>query len=141
LPKTGVKEQGRTSRHIGSALAETERLLAETQRRALNVFYDRGILDRDQLQKWLDGPEDACWRVVGIVEREKDFVVSIALPGVDAGFMELTREPRPLIVRTAPSREWTVPRKLNLPVDWQSDKLAAFLKEGNLVIMLPKAER
>jgi HSP20 family molecular chaperone IbpA len=141
LPKSGVKEERRTSGDVGNALSQTERLLAETQRRALKLFYDRGILDRDELRQWLDGPDDACWRVIGIVEREKDFVVSIALPGVDARFIELTREPRPLILRSDTHTGWTVPRKLDLPVDWQSDKLAAFLKEGNLVVMLPKAER
>jgi hypothetical protein len=141
MPKPVLKKKARPTEHIARALAETERVLMEAQRAALDRLRCRGVLDRDELARWLVPPRGACWRVSSIVERDEDFVVTITLPGVDSRLAEVTREPRRLVIRSpqvshASHHEHLA---LDLPVDLDSDRLAAYLQDGCLVIVAPKA--
>jgi HSP20 family molecular chaperone IbpA len=141
LPKSVLKKNERAPDDVSSALADAERVIQKTRRDALDLFRARGVIDRADLAKWLIGARDACWHITDIVERETSFVITIAMPGVHAGLVELTREPRQLVIRTR-SRSDTdnsqVLRRLDLPVDLTSDRVEAEIRDGALVITAPK---
>lgn len=141
LPKSVFRKYARASYGVSAALAEAEQVIERTRRDALDLFHARGVIDRAALAEWVSGARDACWHVTDIVERETTFVITIALPGVHAGLAELTREPRQLVIRTrfgSDSRDSQVLRRVDLPVDLNSERVEAELREGALVITAPK---
>jgi len=141
LPNSAFRKNARGAYGLSAALAETERVIEKTRRDALDVLYARGVIDRTALAKWLSGARDACWRITDVVEYEDRFVITIALPGIHAGFVELTREPRQLVIRTRPGADCDASqalRRLDLPVDLNSERVSAELHEGALVISVPK---
>ena len=76
-----------------------------------------------------------------IVECEDRFVITIALPGIHPGLVELTREPRQLVIRALSGADSSAPqvlRRLGLPIDLSSERVTAELREGALVISVPK---
>jgi HSP20 family molecular chaperone IbpA len=126
---------------ISAALAEAERVIEKTRRDSLDLFHARGVIGRAALAKLLSGARDGCWHITDVVEYENRFIISLALPGIHPGLVELTREPRQLLIRTqsgADSGASQVLRQLDLPVDLSSDDVTAELREGGLVISVPK---
>jgi HSP20 family molecular chaperone IbpA len=141
LPDSVFRRNTRSADAISAALIDAERVIEQTRRDALELFHARGVIDRAALAKSLSGARDACWHIADVVEREDKFVITIALPGVHPEFVELTREPRQLVVRTIPGTDSgasQVLRRLELPVDLSSERVTAELRAGSLVISLPK---
>jgi HSP20 family molecular chaperone IbpA len=141
LPDSVFRKNTRAADSISAALAVAEQVIEKTRRDALDLFHARGVIDRVALAKWLSGARDACWRITDVVEYEDRLIISLALPGVHAGLVELTREPRQLLIRTrsgAGSGASQVLRRLDLPVDLSSKDVTAELREGALVISVPK---
>jgi HSP20 family molecular chaperone IbpA len=125
---------------VAAALGEAERVIEKTRHDAWALFHARGTIDHAALIKWLSGPRDACWHITDIVERESTFVITIALPGVNADFAELTREPRQLVIRTRRTADRDVSQvlqRLDLPLDLNSEHVSAELRDGALVISIP----
>lgn len=135
-----VNRHARAFDAVSAALAETERVIENTRREALGIFHTRGVIDREALANWLNGASNPCWHVTDVVERESGFVITIALPGADLRLMELTREPRRLVIRTRAGSDSAASRRLrlDLPFDLTSDRVRAELREGALVISVPK---
>jgi HSP20 family molecular chaperone IbpA len=141
LPNSVSKKNTRALDGVWAALTETERVIENTRRDALSLFHSRGVIDRAALAKWVSGARDACWHVTDIVEHDASFVISIALPGVDPEFVELTRGPRHLVIRTRSGTQAGaahVLQRLDLPVDLSSERVQAELRQGALVITAPK---
>jgi HSP20 family molecular chaperone IbpA len=135
------RKNARTPDAVSAALAEAERVIATTRRDALDRFHARGIIDRAALAQWVSGARDACWHITDIVERETSFVITVALPGALPERAELTREPRQLVIRTrsgADSGAMPIVRRLDLPIDLNSECVQAELREGTLVLTAPK---
>jgi HSP20 family molecular chaperone IbpA len=132
----------RSAEGISAAFAEAERVIEKTRRNALDLFHARGLIDRAALAKWLSGALNACWHMTDIVEYQDRFVVTIALPGIHGGLVEMTREPRQMVIRTRAGADCgarQVLRRLDLPVDLNSERVTAELREGALVISVPRA--
>jgi len=143
LSNSVFKKNARASDAVSAALAEAERVIEMTRRDALDLFHARGVIDRAALTNWLAGPREACWHITDVVELETKFVITIALPGVHAGLAELTREPRQLVIRTrsdSTSGNSQVVRRLDLPLDVDSEHVTAELREGALVISIPASK-
>lgn len=141
MPDSVYGKNARAADSISAALAEAERVIEKTRRDSLDLFHARGVIDRAALAKWLSGARDGCWRITDVVEHEDRFIIALALPGIHAGLAELTREPRQLLIRTRAGADGgasQVLRRLDLPVDLSSDDVTAELREGRLVISVPK---
>jgi HSP20 family molecular chaperone IbpA len=130
-----------------AAIAEVERLLEATQRRALRLFGERGVLDWILLNEWLDAGAGSCGPATEFEERETQYVLRIALPGVDPA-SELASEPRELVIRSrreggkrtrsgAPDR--TGRRPAALPPGFRPETVKATLHNGVLTLIVPKA--
>jgi HSP20 family molecular chaperone IbpA len=137
-----MKMAARQSADSPSALVQAEQVLEATRRRVLRLLYERGEVDRNTLYMLLALKADACWRITEIVERETDFVITVALPGADAELLDLTVEARELVITAKPAAypfPATVSGRLGLPIDLQSDSVKASLHHGTLVVIAPKA--
>ena len=79
-----------------AAIAEVERLLEAAQRRALQLIGERGVLDWILLTEWFDAQGGTRGPATEFEERETEYVLRIALPGLDpaepAGRTTRTRE-------------------------------------------------
>jgi hypothetical protein len=124
-----------------AALVQVEQVLEATRRRVLKVLYERGEVDRNTLYMLLAVKSDACWRIIGIVERKTDFVLTVSLPGTGPELSD-PAESRELIVTSKPAT-YPLPAALtgwlDLPIDLQSDRVKASLHRGTLVVIAPKA--
>lgn len=155
MPEPDNKKKGPRDAAL-AAIADVERVIEETRRSALRLFAARGVLAGAALNEWLTSEPEDCWPASRWVERNSEYELQIALPGFDAGTIELTGEPQQLVIEareeTAASREpardrgseGTVCRRrlrrhVDLPVDFRADNVRASLHNGVLTIIAPKA--
>ncbi len=133
---------------------EVEELMRQIQQRAFSLAAGRGRRRATALEDWLAAEREFCWLQAKFVERDKDFVLSIAMPGFEPGSVEVTATPRELIVRakaesvTESTEEerivWSefqssdVLRRVELGQDIEVEKVTATLKNGLLIVVAPK---
>ena len=135
---------------------ETEDLMRRVRECAFNLFSCRGFSDGHALEDWLAAEHELCWPAAELVEHDKDFVLSIAVPGFEPGDIAITATPRELIVhaksqRSAESKKdeqavWSefrandVYRRIELEKDIDVEKVSASLKNGMLKVVAAKAK-
>jgi HSP20 family molecular chaperone IbpA len=138
--------------------AEMERLFGEIGRRAAELCTARGGAEGHALDDWLQAEREFCWPAARLEEREKEFELTVALPGFDPAEVEVTVTPREIIVhacrrveRGEEGREkpgalhWSelrtgeAFRRIGLPVALDVPRVKAVLRQGLLRITAPKA--
>ena len=141
------------------AFEEADRVLQRVQQRAFELFAARGFNPGRALDDWLSAERELCWPAAEVLEGDDGYVVSVALPGFEAGEVELTVTPRDLIVRAKSSRERVHPsvgmagkaasstfqtnslfRCIKLPAAIRVKDVKATVEHGLLTIVAPKAE-
>lgn len=136
---------------------EMEELMRQIRERAFGLYLDRGRRWANPLQDWLAAEREFCWPAAELTERDKDFVLSVALPGFEPANIGVTATPRELIVHakletTAKSKNdeqivWSdfrtndVYRRIELAKDIDVDKISASLKNGLLKVVAKKLEK
>ena len=131
-----------------AAIAEVERLLEATQRRALRQFSERGVLDWTLLNEWMDAESAACRPATEFEERETEYVLRIALPGFEPAGSDPVAEARHLVIRTRREggrriRSATTDRPATrraMPPVFRPETVKATLHNGVLILSAPKAE-
>jgi HSP20 family protein len=142
------------------AFAEAERLFEQIRRRAYELASGRGFGAGRELDDWLAAEREFSWPATELVEREQDFVLSVALPGFEPAEVALTATPRSLIVqaRTRSERkddarkgearvQWSelrsadVCRCIEFARDIDVDKITATLRNGLLRVVARTQER
>jgi HSP20 family molecular chaperone IbpA len=140
------------------AFEEADRVLQRVQQRAFDLFAARGFSPGRALDDWLSAERELCWPAAEVLEGDDRYVVSVALPGFEAGEVELTVTPRDLIVRAKSSRERVHPsvgnggnaasskfqtnslfRCINLPATIRVKDVKATAEHGLLTIVIPKS--
>ena len=131
-----------------AAIAEVERLLEATQRRALRQFSERGVLDWTLLNEWMDAESAALRPATELEERETEYVLRIALPRFEpTGGSDPVAEPRQLVIRTRREggrriRSATTDRPATgraMPPLFRPETVKATLHNGVLILSAPKA--
>ena len=136
---------------------DTEELLRQIRERAFGLSLGRGRRWGSALQDWLAAEREFCWPAAELLERDKEFVLSIVLPGFDPPNVVVTATPRELIVHAkletaAESKKderivWSdfrtndVYRRVELPKDIDVEKVSASLKNGLLKVVATKLEK
>jgi HSP20 family protein len=137
---------------------ETEEIMARIRQRAFDLFGRRGFRVGRALDDWVMAEREVCWPAGELAERDKDFVLSVALAGFEPADIAVTATPRELIVHAQtkaeravePKKEegeirWSefrsndVYRRVELPMDINVEKVSASLKNGLLKIIAAKA--
>ena len=140
---------------------EAEELMRRIQERAFDLFCGRGFGDGSAFNDWLAAEREICWAAGELAEQDKDYVLSVALPGFEPGDVSVTATPRELIVRASAKSErkeepkkgeggkvwWSelgscdVYRRVELAQDIDVKKVSASLKNGLLKIVAEKLEK
>jgi HSP20 family protein len=138
-----------------SSLERMDHLYDTISRRAFELFETEGRVDGHHLRHWLEAERELLHPVhMRMEEAEGEFVVHAELPGFTASDIEVSVEPRRVII--SGKRESKVENKqadavyteqcsdeifrtLELPSEVNVMKVTATLKDGVLDIQLPKA--
>ena len=136
---------------------EVEDMLHRIEQRAFELFAGRGFGHGHALEDWLSAEREICWPAAEFVEADKQFELSVSLPGYEPGEIAVTATPRELIVHAAKRAEhkdearkdgaqlrWSefrsndVYRRIELPSAIDVATVAATLKHGLLKIAATK---
>jgi HSP20 family protein len=141
---------------------EVECLLDRIRMRAFQMFSERGFGDGHALDDWIAAEREICWPAGELVEQDKNYVLSITLPGFDAADISVTATPSEVIVHAKAKTEckgeegakkgeekvcWSefrsndVYRRVELAKDIEVQSVSASLKNGILKIVATKAEK
>lgn len=142
------------------AFAEAERMFEQIRRRAYELFSGRGYGAGRALDDWLTAEHEFNWPATELVERDQDFMLSVALPGFEPAEVSVTATPRALVVQAKSRSErkdearkgearihWSeftsadVCRRIEFAREIDVDKVSATLKNGMLRVVARKLER
>ncbi len=135
-------------------------MLGRIQRRAFELFEARGFADDHDLEDWVTAERELCGATTEFVEQEKNYVLSVALPGFEPGQISVTATPGELIVQASEKTErheepakkeqkvlWSefrssdVFRRIELSEPIDVAKVSATLNQGLLKIVAEKAAK
>jgi len=137
---------------------ELDRLADRIRVQAYNLFARRGAGDGHALDDWLAAEREVCWPSAELIERDKEFVLKVALAGFEPEDIDVTATPREIIVKAGHEQEsepvekedgecrWSefrskeVFRRVLIPADVDVGKVSATLKNGMLEIIAPRAK-
>jgi HSP20 family molecular chaperone IbpA len=141
---------------------QIDELVERTRRRAFELFAGRGHADGYQSDDWIKAERELCWLPAELSEQEKNYVLSVALPGFEPDQVSVTATPREMIVQTGGKSEpreesdkkegearllWSefrscnVYRRVELPAPIDVSKVSANLTNGILKIVAAKTPR
>jgi len=84
---------------------EVESLLDRIRNRAFEMFSGRGFGDGHALDDWLAAEREICWPAGELVEQDKEYVLSLTLPGFEPEEISVTTTPREVIVHAKTKTE------------------------------------
>lgn len=131
--------------------------LARIRERAFQLFSRRGAALGCELDDWLAAEREVLAPHCELIEREKELVCTLALPGFDAADVTVSVTPRELVVQATRRLEQVVPPKAAGTLRWSSlsredvyrrigfgadvvpERVTATLKQGLLQVVAPKA--
>jgi HSP20 family protein len=142
--------------------SEVEQFMERIRHRAFDLFSRRGGLEGMALDDWLAAEREFCWPAAELTEHDRDFVLSVALPGFEVGDVELTTTPREFVIHARSKFEASEPpvlekgaegrviwsefrgndvyRRVELPSEIDVDDVKATLKKGVLRVVATKAK-
>jgi len=140
---------------------EMEAVFERIRSRAFDLFSRRGFGEGHALDDWLVAEREICWPVGELVEENKAFTLSVALPGFEPADISVTATAHELVVHAKSKTEskkeeeakkgqkvcWSefgsndVYRQVDLPKDIDPQSVSASLHNGLLKIVATKAEK
>ncbi len=154
MPRVNIQRVRPGTEGSSSFLDDVQRTFDEIQRRAFGLFQERGGFGGSDLEDWIRAERDLFQ--VGaseLVEKEKEFVLRVAVPGLEAKHLKVTALPDTLVIEGQGEhvreskeehtlfREFTEKklfRRVDLPSNLDLDKVKATLDKGVLEITAPK---
>ena len=139
-----------------SVFDEIERIQNRVMRRAYEIFsLNGGIFGRD-IDNWLQAERELVWKpAIELEEKENEFRLEIAAPGVDPKDIDIEVTPEDILVRADVHHEHkekkgevyvcefasgNLFRSIHLPKKIDADKVKAEFKNGMLTLKAPVAE-
>jgi HSP20 family protein len=87
-------------RKAESVIDEIERLNQQIMRRAYDIFAASGGVSGNELNNWLAAERELVWRpAIEMREKNKEFLINIAVPGIDPADVSVEVTPDVLLVR------------------------------------------
>jgi HSP20 family molecular chaperone IbpA len=141
---------------------QVDEMLARIQRRAYELFSNRGFTDGHHLEDWITAEHELCWPATELAEQDGNYELSVGLPGFAADQVSVTATPRELIVhanaktqrreetdkaKDGPKVLWSefqsndVYRRVELAEPIDVSKVTATLTNGLLKIQAEKASK
>jgi HSP20 family protein len=139
-----------------SIFDEIERIQNRIMRRAYEIFsLNGGIFGRD-IDNWLQAERELVWKpAIELEEKDNEFRLEIAAPGVDPKDIDIEVTPEDILVRADVHHEHkekkgevyvcefasgNLFRSIHLPKKIDADKVKAEFKNGMLTLKAPVAE-
>src|SRR5262245_1220095 len=87
-------------RKANSILDEIERLNQQVMLRAYEIFSGSGGETGKELENWLAAERELVWKpAIELREKNREFLINIAVPGIDPGDVSVEVTPEHLLVR------------------------------------------
>ena len=151
-----VQKVADSDKQASSVFKEMNAVLERVRARAFELFSGRGFVQGHALEDWLAAEREICWPAGELVEEEKNFALTVALPGFEAADISVTATPRELIVHAKSKKQeetkkgrrvWSefrsndVYRRVELAKDIDTRSVSASLSNGLLKIVATKVEK
>jgi len=133
---------------------EIAKRLEAVQRRAFELFEQRGREDGHELEDWLQAEHELFgWPAAELAEKNGAYEIGVTLPGFEAKDVEVTATPAEVVIHAATQKEkksdkdnvlWTefgsedVYRRFQVPNAINVDQVTAKLDNGLLRVIAPK---
>ncbi len=133
---------------------EFNQWMEQVRERAFDLFSDRGFQDGRDLEDWLLAESQVCASAAELIERDDNFVLTVALAGFSRADVRITASPREVIVKASRKKSrqhdkdkvhWSefhteeIYRRVSLPGPVEVDDIATKFSNGMLTINMPKA--
>jgi HSP20 family protein len=155
MSNVAVQKHNDETKSAWSLFDDSQELFNKLQRRAFDLFQERGADDGQALDDWFRAERDWLEMPVSeLTEDENQVHVRAAVPGLKAGDVTVTATPRELVIRGETSTrnkgkkgeahfsefsQKQIFRRFGLPTQIDVDHVAAHLEDGMLTIDMPKA--
>ncbi len=155
MPSVSIQKVRKAEATPAGVLEPVYSLFEEVRRRAYELFEQRGYAEGWEREDWLRAEQELMWPPLSeVVETEKEILVRVAAPGMDAKDLQVTAAPEWVMVQGATSRKrekqaGTVRfsefsgrklyRRLELPAAIDVEATKAKLEKGILEIKAVKA--
>jgi HSP20 family protein len=139
-----------------SVLDQLKNVESRIRQRAYEIFSVDGLFGRD-LDNWLLAEEELTWRPsIELREKDNQFQLKIAVPGVDPKAIDIEVTPENILVKaetreereekkgdvyTSEFKSGNLFRAITLPKQINPDKVKAELKDGMLTVTADIAEQ
>ena len=139
-----------------SVFEEIERMQDRIMRRAYDIFSSSGSIFGRDLEDWLQAERELVWKpAIDLEEKENEFRLRIALPGVNPKDIDIEVTPEDILVKadlhhehkdekgevhTSEFASGNLFRSIHLPKTIDADKVKAEFKNGMLTLKAPVAE-
>jgi len=143
------------SEGVSHELQAVGRIANLIRERAFDLFQHRGETSSSETEDWLQAERDVVWSPASeLTDEGKAFSASLAMPGFDAGDIQLSALPDALLIEADSAhshesedgdvcfREFSdkqLFRRMNLPERIDVDRVSASLDQGILRITAAKA--
>lgn len=138
-----------------SLLERAQTMMDAIRHRAFELFEHRNDSNRSELDDWLQAEREVTWSPAELIDEEKAFQARIALPGFEAGEIEVSATPDAIIIEAGAYHTHegqdenvcfcefcgkNVFRRVDLPSTVDVDKVTASLDKGILRVTAPKVK-
>jgi len=139
---------------------QVDEIFGRIQRRAFELFAGRNFAHGHDVEDWITAEHEFCWPAAELTEQDKNYVLTVTVPGFEPGQITVTAAPRELIVhasakterREEPTKDgakvvWSefrsndVYRRVELAEPIDVAKVSANLTQGLLKIVAEKAAK
>ena len=143
-------------RRTTSILDEMERMQDRVMRRAYDIFCSNGSIFGGDLADWHQAERELVWEpAIELEEKDDEFRLQIAVPGVDPKDIDIEATPEDILVKanvhhehkeergdiyTCEFASGNLFRSIHLPKKINADKVKAEFKNGLLTMKAPVAE-
>lgn len=91
-------------RKVETVFDETERVEKQITQRAYDLFLNRGAVDGGDLEDWFTAENELTWKAaVELSEKNAEFVVQAAIPGLEPKDLDVQVTPDDLVIKAATS--------------------------------------
>ena len=143
-------------RRSKSIFDEIDRMQDRVMRRAYDIFSSNGDIFGRDIEDWLQAERELVWKpAIELEEKDDEFLLQIATPGVDPKDIDIEVTPEDILVKADVHHEHkekkgevyacefasgNLFRSIHLPKRIDPDKVKAEFKNGMLSLKAPVAE-
>ena len=109
MPEIKVDHVSGSARATHPAFRAMDDVMERIRRRAFDLFSGRGFDDGRALEDWLTAEREICWPAAELIEQDREYVLSVALPGFEPGDVAVTATSGEIIVHAGRQSKETAP--------------------------------